>query len=139
MGELFELNRDLNFGECIFYVTMSKMSQMSKLKNHIKNERSKIFKKRTDAQSCAKFAQLAQKFSKNRTIFYYPRLLQCMQIIWVNIFKQMGFGIEFNLINIKNNFINHRNRIYEVKFFSKTHLFDNIYPDNVHALYIPGQ
>jgi hypothetical protein len=109
---------------------MSKMSQMSKLKNHLKSERSNIFKN----GQMRKVAQFAQKFLKNRIFFYYPRFLQCMKKIWVNIFKHMGFGVEFDFINTLNNNNNHRKSIYEVKFHSRTHMFENIYPDYLHAL-----
>ena len=47
--------------ECIFYVTMSEMSQMSKLKNHITSERSKIFKN----GQMRKVAQNLQHLRKN--------------------------------------------------------------------------
>ena len=56
--------------------------------SNLKSERNKFFQNR----QMLKVAQLAKIFSKKR-VFYYPRLLQCMLITWVNIFKQMDFEV----------------------------------------------
>ena len=49
----------------------------------------------TCVQSCANFAQHAQKI----VIFYYPLLLQCIEIVWVNFSKNKGMGMKFNIEN----------------------------------------
>ena len=44
-----------------------------------------------------KVAQFAQDFSKNLIHFYYPKLLQYMQKIWVNFYINIDFGVVFSL------------------------------------------
>ena len=57
---VFELKKR----ECIFYATMSKMSQMSKLKNHIKSERSKIFQNGQMRKVAQNLRNLRKNFQK---------------------------------------------------------------------------
>ena len=71
------------------------MSNMSKLKCRLKSEWNKNF----ENGMMRKVAQFAQDFSKNLINFYHPKLLQCMQKIWVNFCIKMDFGVVFNLKN----------------------------------------
>ena len=57
-----------------------------------------------------------------------------MQIILVNIFEHMGSGVEIDLINAFSVVVIIVKSINEVKLHSKTHMFENIYPDFIRAL-----
>ena len=70
---------------------------------------------------------LRKSFLKKRTYFYYPLILQCMQIIWVNVFKNTGLIVELSLINTLSLFIYIMLSIFDAKFHYKTSIFENIY------------
>ena len=65
---------------------------MSKLKNRLKSEWSKILEN-------GKMRKVAQNYSKNLINFYIPRLLQCMQKICVKFYINKDFGL---ILNAKN-------------------------------------
>ena len=88
------------------------------------------FCKRRDAQSGA----ISGIKKKNLTNFCYPRLLQCMQIIWVNFTKNKWMEMEFSIKNALSIAVNNILNIYEVKFNSHTFIFGKVYPDYIHAL-----
>ena len=96
------------YGECAFYVTMSKIQN---LKNRIKSERSDIFE-------IGHMRKVAQKNSKNLLFFYCPLLSQCIEIIWVSSSRNKGMGMEFNIKNALSMAENIILSICDVKFHS---------------------
>ena len=99
------------------------MSRCQNLKNLIKSERSNIFE----------IGHTRKKLKKTR-FFYYPLLLQCMEIIWVNFFKNQGMGMKFNIKNTLSMAANIISSIHQVKFHSYTLILGKDYPDYYHAL-----
>ena len=95
------------------------MSKCQNLKNRIKSERSNIFK----IEHMRKVAQHAQNFSKNLIFFYYPLLLQCMEIVWVKISKNNGMGMQFNIVNALSMAAYIIKSINDVKFHSHALIF----------------
>ena len=65
------------------------LSRCQKCKND------KIFK----TESCANFAQHAQKKIKNLLFFYYTLLSQCIEIIWISSSRNKDMGMELNIKN----------------------------------------
>ena len=113
------------FGECDFFVTMSKMSKCENLINQIRSKRSNIFEIGHMRKNAQILRNICKKFQKI-WYFYYPLLLQCIEKIWVNFSKNKSMWMEFSLINVQNNICSYRKSIFDVKSSSYSYFWKSL-------------